>query len=139
MNWEELLGIKITAFIAGLIGGVVSLTFEAKLSFGRAVTLILVGGSTSGYAFAFAHSYFAVKPEVSGFFGFCIGLVSMKLINILLSVIAIIQKNPVVLLSAPKFFQAMQNGANDSTNINGDSIKSDTNIHTTRESPPSGE
>lgn len=131
MNWEEQLGLKFTAFIAGVVGGIISLTFEAQLSFKRAITLILVGGSTAGYSFEFAHAYFAIKPQISGFFGFCIGLISMKLVNTLLSVGTMIQKDPSVLLSIPKFFQALKDGFNTDNSISSrDDSQSSTDIHT---------
>ena len=134
MNWEEQLGIKFTAFIAGLVGGIVSLTFEAKLSFRRALTLILVGGSVAGYSFAFAHAYFQIKPEISGFFGFCTGLISMKLVNALLSLAAMIQKDPTMLFSIPKFFQALKDGSTYNANNNGGDSKPSVDIQPPRES-----
>ena len=133
MNWEEQLGLKFTAFFAGIIGGVISLTFEAHLSFLRALTLILIGGSTAGYSFAFADHYLNIDHKISGFFGFTIGLVSMRLVNVLISLANAIQKEPVLLLSIPKIFEALKNGFRDTTNSDGNISSASVNIYAPRE------
>lgn len=118
MNWEEQLGLKLSAFTAGIVGGIVSLTFETKLSFLRALTLILIGGVTAGYSFAAADVYFKLSHQLAGFFGFLIGLISMRLVNTLISVANLIQQNPVVIYSALKRFSGIYNGNNTSSNSN---------------------
>lgn len=139
MNWEEQLGLKFTAFIAGIVGGIVSLTFEAKLSFIRALTLILVGGSTAGYSFEFVYHYFNVKTQVSGFFGFCIGLISMRLVNGLIVIGNSIQKNPAMLLSIPKFFQFLKDESRTNTINNGNSSNTNSDLHSTGKDSDEGE
>lgn len=132
MNWEEQLGIKFTAFIAGIVGGVISLTYETKLSFIRALTLIFVGGITSGYSFnAIAH-YWNVHNTWSGLFGFTIGLMSMRLVDTIINIGDLVRKNPAVILSIPKLLADLKDVRN-ITNSNGDNGGNVTDISPTRE------
>lgn len=129
MNWEEQLGIKVSALVAGLVGGIISLTFEQKLSFGRAVFLIFTGGVTSGYSFALAQHHFGLTPELGGVFGFTTGLVSMRLVNTIMSIAELISKNPRMLLS---IFNVIKNG--NTTGNSGDRSNSESDIHPTGKS-----
>lgn len=137
MNWEEQLGLKFTAFIAGIVGGIISLTFETKLSFIRALTLIFVGGITAGYSFNAAEHYLGMSHQAMGLFSFTIGLIAMRLINILMNVAAHAQKDPTVILSIPKFLAGLKD-VRDITINNGNSSGSVTNISTPREGSSEG-
>lgn len=124
MDWEEQLGIKVSALVAGLVGGIISLTFEQKLSFGRAVFLILTGGITSGYSYSLAEHYFGLTHELGGVFGFTTGLISMRIINTLMGAANIVSRNPRMILT---IFNITKNG--NSTGNSGDRSDSESNIH----------
>lgn len=126
MNFEEQLGIKVSALVAGLVGGIISLTFEQKLSFGRAVFLIFTGGVTAGYSFSLAEHYFGFTDQLGGIFGFTAGLISMRLINTLVGIAELISKNPKMLLS---IFNVIKNG--NTTGNTGDRSSSESDIHST--------
>lgn len=84
MNIEQQLGIKLSVLVAGLIGGIVSLTYEEKISFNRAVLLILAGASTAAYLQPLAEHYINIPENLSTGLGFVLGLVSMRIIDVLM-------------------------------------------------------
>lgn len=84
MDFEQQLGIKLSVLVAGLIGGIVSLTYHTKISFKRAVLLILTGASTAVYLQPIAEHTLGFPERFSTAVGFITGLVSMKIINFLL-------------------------------------------------------
>jgi hypothetical protein len=112
MNWEEQLGLKFSAFTAGIVGGIISLTFETKLSFIRALTLIFVGGITAGYSFNAAVHYLGMSHEAMGLFSFTIGLISMRLVNTIMNIGRVIQNDPSVILSIPKILTELKDVRN---------------------------
>lgn len=57
MFLEQQLGIKVSSFIAGLMGGSISLTYEHHIPPAKAILMIIAGGLTAGYAFAGAETY----------------------------------------------------------------------------------
>lgn len=81
MNIEQQLGIKLSVLVAGLVGGIVSLTYEEKISFQRAVLLIVAGASTAAYLQPLAEHYMSIPENFSSGLGFVLGLISMKLID----------------------------------------------------------
>ena len=83
MNLETQLGIKLSVLVAGLIGGIVSLTYETKLSFQRALLLIISGAATAAYLQPFLEHVLSLDTKFSAGAGFLLGLVSMKVINFL--------------------------------------------------------
>ena len=85
MNIEEQLGIKLSVLVAGLIGGIVSLTYETKLSFSRALLLIIGGASTAAYLHPVMSHYLSADNQFSSGIGFVLGLVSMKIINFIMA------------------------------------------------------
>jgi hypothetical protein len=85
MNLETQLGIKLSVLVAGLIGGVVSLTYETKLSFQRALLLIVSGAATAAYLQPLFEHILSLDARFSSGAGFILGLVSMKVINFLVS------------------------------------------------------
>ena len=139
MSWEEYLGLKFTAFIAGIVGGIISLTFETKLSFIRALMLIFVGGITAGYTFAAAEHYFSLSPHVTGLFGFTSGLISMRLVGTVINLADLVKRNPAVILSIPKFIAGLKDESRTTTNDSGDSGDVGTSVQPTGEEPTKGE
>jgi len=127
MNWEEQLGLKFTAFVAGIVGGIISLTFETKLSFIRALTLIFVGGITAGYCFNAAEHYLGMSHQAMGLFSFTIGLISMRIVTIIMNIGNLVQKDPAVILSLPKVLADLKNVRSITIN-SGDNSTSSTNI-----------
>lgn len=142
MNLEELLGIKVSALLGGLVGGLISLTYEEKISFGRAVLLILCGGFTSGYAFVLANDYWQLKHSYSGIFGFGIGLISMRIVDLIIlasqhaleiskRIFLVVQKNPSLIFSYSKLIKVIKDGGLSSTD-NGNTRNSVPNLDATR-------
>jgi len=120
MNWEEQLGIKISALVGGLVGGVFALTYEERLSFGRALTLILGGGFTAGYGFSLA-DHWGLPHNMSGVFGFGIGLVAMRIMDIIVTLFVKASKDPSILLSYVKLLNSLKQDGNSTTNSSGSS------------------
>lgn len=98
MNLEEQLGIKLSVLIAGLVGGIVSLTYHEKTSFSRAILMITSGAATAAYLQPFAQSYFDLPEQFSVGLGFVLGLVSMRVIKALLTSSDKLLKDPLTLL-----------------------------------------
>lgn len=81
MDFEQQLGFKLSVLLSGLIGGIVSLTHETKISTYRALLLILGGASTAAYLQPVAQHYLGLPEQFSTGLGFIMGLVSMKIIE----------------------------------------------------------
>lgn len=116
MNFEQVLGIKLTPFIAGLIGGLVSLTYEQNLSPQRALVLVLTGGVTAGYSFTALEYHWALHPTTMGVASFGLGLVSMRLIDTVIALADIVRKRPALLLSISELLKAFKDGSNTGSN-----------------------
>jgi hypothetical protein len=84
MNIEQQLGIKLSVLVAGLIGGIVSLTYEEKISFKRAILLIITGASTAAYLQPLAEHYVQIPENLSSGLGFILGLISMRVIDVVM-------------------------------------------------------
>ncbi len=135
MNLEEQLAIKLSSFIAGIAGGIISLTFEHQLSALRALLLIFAGGTTAGYAFKGIEVYYQANPNLSGVVGFALGLTSMKLISILMSVVEAARKDPSILLSYAKLIRALKDDRGTSLDAQP-AISSEPSVHAAGESTP---
>lgn len=80
---EAWFGVKASHAVAGIIGAIASLTFEEKITFGKAITYIFVGGSVAGYSTYAAQQYFEFVPAIGGFAGFVLGILSIRLVSLL--------------------------------------------------------
>ena len=98
MSFEEQLGIKFSVLISGLIGGIVALTFEEKLSFLRALLIIFTGGVTAAYSSQALIHYFELKEVYVHFFGFLTGLISMRITAVIGNFTKKIVEDPSILL-----------------------------------------
>lgn len=137
MNWEEQLGLKFTAFISGIVGGIISLTYETKLSFIRALTLIFAGGITAGYSFNAIEHYWNMSHQAMGLFSFTIGLVAMRLIDTVIKIGDLIRKDPSVILSGPKILSELKDVGNITIN-SGNNSNTSVSIPPTREGSDEG-
>lgn len=81
MDFEQQLGIKLSVLISGLVGGIVSLTYEERISIQRATLLIAGGAATAAYLQPMAEHYIGIPDKFSAGLGFVLGLVSMKIID----------------------------------------------------------
>lgn len=74
------LGLKKTALIAGVVGGVVSLRFFDNLTTGGKLTTALCGAAAANFLTGPAIAFFQLPPpDYEGGIGFAIGLFSMSL------------------------------------------------------------
>lgn len=105
MDLEQQLGIQWSVLVSGLIGGIVSLTYETKISFSRAILLILGGASTAAYLQPLAQHYIGLPEQFSSGLGFVMGLVSMKIIEFLIE-------------NAEKYLKAKVNLVNERDTVN---------------------
>lgn len=137
MTLEQQLGIKFSAFIAGLLGGLISLTYEHKVSPIRAILMIVAGGTTAGYAFAGLETYFNLSPSYAGIFGFGVGLVAMRLIETLINIAEKVKNDPSVLLSYKKLISDL-NGTSTSDNA-GNVISNKSSVHASGTSSTEGD
>ena len=99
MTWEEALGIKISILLSGIAGGVVSLTYEDKIPPLRAIGMIFCGGATAAYTQPVLTHYLRLEEVYANAIGFFLGLVSMKLVAVILNALDYLKKNPKLLLN----------------------------------------
>ena len=120
------------------MGGILSLTFEEKLSFFRAVLLLFSGGVTAGYSVPVLVEHFSLTQSWAAFISFCLGISAMRIINVFIAILEIIKKDPTLILSLVPFFKSnYKNGGNSVYSSDTDSNKSD--IHTARKDSETGE
>ena len=98
MTWEEALGIKISVLLSGIAGGVVSLTYEDKIPPVRALGMIFCGGATAAYTEPLLAKYLDLATAHGNAIGFFLGLISMKLVHIILSLMDHVKGDPTILL-----------------------------------------
>jgi len=98
MNWEEAYGIKISVVVSGIVGGIISLTYEQRISFLKALIMIFTGGATTALTYPALEAYFSINPAFANAVGFFLGLIAMRLIDVTLSLVDKIKSNPVLLL-----------------------------------------
>ena len=79
---EHFFGVKLSAVVAGITGAIVSLSFHDKLTFAKALLLIITGGAVSGYSAYAAQIFLGLPVELGGFIGFVLGICSLKLADI---------------------------------------------------------
>lgn len=108
---ESVFGIKIHSIVAGISGGIVSLLFEEKLSFFRAVLLTFTGGITAGYFSNYLEHTWQLNPPSVGFYAFLAGLTAIRVIRIIFALLDKIQKNPIVLAQLIPYIR-LNNGNN---------------------------
>lgn len=84
MHLEEWLISKISVTVAGIVGAISALTFEEKISFTKALTMLFCGAAVSYYAQPILEHYFLLDGKYATGIGFMLGLTSMRLIRILL-------------------------------------------------------
>lgn len=84
MDFEQQLGIKLSVLISGLVGGIISLTYEEKISAQRAVLLIVSGASTAAYLQPLAEHYLSFPENFSTGLGFVLGLTAMKILDFII-------------------------------------------------------
>ena len=94
---ESVFGIKIHSIVAGISGSIVSLLFEEKLSFFRAVLLTFTGGTTAGYFSSYLEHTWSLSHASVGFYAFLAGLTAIRVIKVLFALLDKAQKNPMVL------------------------------------------
>ncbi len=100
----EIFGIKIANLIAGLCGGLVSLVFEKKLSFKRALLLIFVGAISSSYLTPILQHWIDFSEPTENAAAFLIGLMSMNILGGLLRLADSFESNPA------KFYKNVREG-----------------------------
>lgn len=76
----EVLGLKFPTLIAGVIGGIISLSFIRNLSLFKGFTALLAGSFCAGYWTAPLAAYIGVSPDSDNAIAFFIGVVGMNLI-----------------------------------------------------------
>lgn len=84
---EEQFGLKLSLLTAGVIGGIVSLTFEHGISSKKALMLLGVGGVTAAYVQPTVEFLFNTPPSIASGVAFLLGLTSMRLLKIILDVL----------------------------------------------------
>lgn len=84
MDFEQQLGIKLSVLMSGLVGGIISLTYEERISAQRAFFLILGGASTAAYLQPLAEHYLGIPENFSSGLGFVLGLTAMKILDFII-------------------------------------------------------
>lgn len=92
------IGVKASSLIAGLSGGIISLTYEDKITPYRAAMLIITGGICASYltpiVIDWANKIATVGDHAENGGAFIIGLLSMKIVGGLLKLGEKFKRNP---------------------------------------------
>jgi fructose-specific phosphotransferase system IIC component len=73
------IGLDLLAFKSGMVGGLVSLTYEKKPTFVQAALAIIVGAITAGYVGPLVRHYLQLDNNLYGGVNFLLGLLAMRL------------------------------------------------------------
>lgn len=88
-------GLKFATLLAGVAGGVVSLSFIKELTKLQAVTSVVTGALTAGYQTPMAIQYLSLtSPEAQNCAAFVIGLTAMNIIPGLLKLSEMFKRDP---------------------------------------------
>jgi hypothetical protein len=103
------LGLKFSAIVAGLAGGLVSLLAEKQKDWKRAVVMLIVGALTAGYVTPLVslHMHFNTdKFDPGNSLAFLVGLISMRAIDLIMSAFVWIRNNPTAVINLiSKYFK----------------------------------
>lgn len=88
------MGVKLTALLAGFAGGVVSLSFVKELTVKQAVLAVFTGAVTAAYGTPLAVHYFNIPQPYENGSAFVIGLTAMNIIPGLLKLTEIFKRDP---------------------------------------------
>jgi hypothetical protein len=79
--WNEI-GIRVGSVVAGLVGGVLSLSMLPRLTFRKAVTAVLGGGACAAYGTPLAVEYLGIASRnLENGLAFVLGVVGMNLLG----------------------------------------------------------
>lgn len=95
-------GIDLLAFKAGLVGGLLSLSYEKKRTPWQAGVSILSGAVLAGYLGPVATEYFSLSEGGASGASFLIGLLAMRIIPGLFELAGRIARNPLEYLGKKK-------------------------------------
>lgn len=88
------LGLKITTITAGLIGGLISLTYQKSIKWYKALFVIIIGGITAGYVTPLLTSILSLGTNLENSMAFILGLLGMRLTTAIVSLLEKISKDP---------------------------------------------
>lgn len=88
------MGVKLTALLAGFAGGVVSLSFIKELTARQAVLAVFTGSVTAAYCTPLAVHYFGIAQPYENGAAFVIGLTAMNIIPGLLKLSEVFKRDP---------------------------------------------
>lgn len=113
-NLEHLLyilGVKLSALIAGVFGVGVSLMYE-KVSTARAIVLLLSGSFGAGYLTPLFASVFNLSTGVENSIAFLLGLVSMRLMGGIINISRKFYENPIGFIKSILKYKNSNNNTN---------------------------
>lgn len=88
------LGLKISTLIAGLVGGLISLSYQKQMKWYKAVAIIIVGGITAAYTTPLLVTLFSMGQPLEHSLAFIMGLLGMRLTTAIIVGIEKIAENP---------------------------------------------
>lgn len=78
--FDTLLGVKLDTAVAGLIGGIVSISFLPNLTPMKAALTIITGAASAGYLTPLVQAYFELEGHFENAFAFLIGFMGMNVL-----------------------------------------------------------
>jgi hypothetical protein len=94
----ELIFQKTGVLLGGMIGAIVALTYESKITITKAFTLLITGTATAYYTSEFAVNYFELDPKHVGAISYILGLIGMRICSAFLSTADYILNHPKILI-----------------------------------------
>lgn len=103
LRWWDVMGIQVGTVVAGLIGGILSLSMMPKLTFRKAMTAVLGGGACAAYGTPLVVEYLGVASRnLENGLAFVLGVVGMHILGGLFTLSDRWRRNPSIDLEAVK-------------------------------------
>lgn len=102
-NWWDEMGIRVGTVIAGLVGGILSLSMMPRLTFRKAMTAVLGGGACAAYGTPLVVEYLGVASRnLENGLAFVLGVVGMHILGGIFTMSDRWRRNPSIDLDALK-------------------------------------
>lgn len=115
LNWWDEMGIKVGTVVAGLVGGVLSLSMMPRLTFRKAVTAVIGGGACAAYGTPLVVEYLGLSSRnLENGLAFVLGVVGMHILGGIFTMSDRWRRNPSIDLDSIKSPRRSDDDAADS-------------------------
>lgn len=91
--------IKTSILVSATAGSIATLLFEPKISFWRAILLVFSGAGAAVFTCPMVVHYLKIEEHLSHAVTFLLGLLSMKLVGVIMIILDKIKEDPSIILN----------------------------------------